>query len=527
MPRRLLAVPFADDPLARLADALLAELPGAADGDLSDALVLLPSSRACRDLEHALLEHSGRDALLLPRLLTDTQWADELAAGLGLDRRRRPARRPRSAACCWPAAWPPPPGWRAARPRPPAWPTPSWPSSMRCGSTAWTARLLDGRRPRAPAAPGPDRRRRGGGRGRRRASARCGPCTAATCPATASTAWPTWPPRWSGAKACRRCDRRWRWWPASGGWSPCARRCWTPPSTWAAPTCWWCPTAAAPLDRRLAATWGAADEALDPLAPTRRLLAALGAPAAPPPAADPPLGARLAALDVAGVLPPDPGPRLLVAEDPEHEATAVAGLVARHLQDHGAPARGITVAVNDPALAARITARLRDAGLDADNTVGEPLSALPAGLLLRFMLRAALTDLRAEPLLEVLGHPYTRLTVDETGAGTWALRLERMVRRETGPQTGLAGLHRRARDHDAAALALFKRQQPGMDRFVARVAEAFAPLLGDGRRPSPVLDRAAGRRRIDLGRPGTGASPGRASRVDRPDRPGRPAGGAA
>ncbi|MBE0566057.1 MAG: hypothetical protein IH621_08880, partial [Krumholzibacteria bacterium] len=85
MTRQVLTVPFAADLLAHVAGELLAALPGAADGDLADALVLLPSARACRDLEHRLLERSGREALLLPRLLTDTQWADELAAGLGLD----------------------------------------------------------------------------------------------------------------------------------------------------------------------------------------------------------------------------------------------------------------------------------------------------------------------------------------------------------------------------------------------------------------------------------------------------------
>ena len=122
-------------------------------------------------------------------------------------------------------------------------------------------------------------------------------------------------------------------------------------------------------------------------------------------------------------------------------------------------------------------------------------SALPAGLLIRFLLRAAQTDLRAEPLLEVLGHPYTDLRHGELATGTWALRLERLFRRETGPQAGLAGLHRRAQDRDAATLALFQRQLPGMEQFVAKVAESFAPLLkmADGRaRPWTELLEATG-----------------------------------
>jgi len=241
------------------------------------------------------------------------------------------------------------------------------------------------------------------------------------------------------------------------------------------------PGAAGALDDRFCATWGGAEAAVDPLAATRRLLTALGKEAPEPSVDDPPLGERLNAIDAGEITSP---PRLVRAEDPEAEAVAVAGLVVAHFQGReGASGDVITIAVNDPRLAARIIARLRDAGLDADNTVGEPLGALPAGLLLRFLLRAALTDLRAEPLMEVLGHPYTRITAGDTGSGTWALRLERMFRRETGPQSGLAGLHRRARDRDAAALALFARQVSGMQDFVATVAESFAPLLELARGP--------------------------------------------
>ncbi|RKZ13001.1 hypothetical protein DRQ50_11120, partial [bacterium] len=85
MSRHQMPVPFADDLLVRVAGLLLAELPGADQGDLAEALVLLPSARACRDLGHHLLEQSGRDALLLPRIVTDSQWADERGSALGLD----------------------------------------------------------------------------------------------------------------------------------------------------------------------------------------------------------------------------------------------------------------------------------------------------------------------------------------------------------------------------------------------------------------------------------------------------------
>ena len=44
---------------------------------------MLPSSRACKTLGRILLEESGCKSLLLPRILTDEQWAGEAALGLG------------------------------------------------------------------------------------------------------------------------------------------------------------------------------------------------------------------------------------------------------------------------------------------------------------------------------------------------------------------------------------------------------------------------------------------------------------
>jgi len=89
-------ISFAADTLEVLARDLLSDLPDAARGDLSSALVLLPSSRACRSLSQILLDVSGRSTLLLPRLQTVNQWAAEWSVALGLaeyagpDERLRP-----------------------------------------------------------------------------------------------------------------------------------------------------------------------------------------------------------------------------------------------------------------------------------------------------------------------------------------------------------------------------------------------------------------------------------------------------
>jgi len=480
MTPRTLTVPFADDLLAAAADLLLSALPGAADGDLTDALVLLPSSRVCRDLQQRLLERSGRDALLLPRILTDGQWAEEMAAVMGLGDDDLPDDRVRPLLL-----------------------------ARRLATVDW----LDGG---PSAAPGlaeafvaffdEVRRHRRDGLVLRAGDLEpllvmAGEAEAEAVEREVARIREVWELYRRDVPA-DTVDRQARVTTAlAEGRGPASVR----PALVVVAGFGHIdplradllraaldlgqdhrvlvPAAATPLSQRFVATWGGAEAEVDPLAPTRRLVAALGGDpdgAAPD---DAPLGARLAALAASGVAAPAPGPRLIEAEDPEQEAVAVAGLVAAHLQSRGLPEGGLTIATNDPGLAARITARLRDAGLDADNTVGEPLAALPSGLLLRHLLRAALTGLRAEPLLETLTHPYTRIAVGEAGAGSWALRLERMFRRETGPQAGLAALHRRAEQRDAAATALFGRQLPGMQAYVGRIVEVFAPLLAvaDGR----------------------------------------------
>ena len=482
MPRQLLPVSFADDLLVRVAELLLRELPGAGDGDLADALVLLPSARACRDLGQHLLDLSGRDALLLPRIVTDSQWTDERAAALGLDDADLPDDRIRA---------------------------------VLLGHGLHGATWLEGGDAAAPGLADAfvtffDEVRRHHLAHRVLETGDVGPLVELARSADAETV----------AAEVARIREVWRLYreavprdrldrtletitalaagrglppvrPALavvagfGRVDPLRARLLAAALDHGRNQLLLVPEPSAPLDRRLLATWGAEERATDPAAATRQLLERLGEAEvdAPDPRRLPPLGERLDALQDEAADLQGSGPVLVLAENPEDEARAVTDRIVTWLMAHGAPDRNVTVATNDPQLAARVTAQLREAGLDADNTVGEPLAALPAGLLLRFLLRAALTDLRAEPLLEVLGHPYTRLTVGDGGTGTWALRLERMFRRETGPQSGLAGLHRRAQERDAAALALFQRQGAGMDGFVALVAEAFAPLLAcaDGR----------------------------------------------
>ncbi len=473
-------IPFADDLIDAVAAAVEA-LPGGPDAR-PDVLVLLPSQRACRQLGHRLLERAGGRPQLLPRCLTPQQWEEHLAAGWGLDldpqapqlpddRFRAQILAPLLHELDWPQGAPPAgPGLAAEyiaffdelR-------------RQRVDGQMLQARDLEPVLQRLPAAEADIVRdelerarlvwrlyRRAVPRDRVDAAGELADRIAAGQPLPAP------PPRAVLVAGLGRAD---------------AVRAIVLRATLAhgRQGLLMLPSAEHPLDHRLCATWGRDEAATDPLAATRRLRRRLlgdDEPVAAGP--DAPLMRRLASSPT---LDASAAPGQLVADTPEAEAAAVAEHVAAWLETHGAPPRGIIVATADPELAARVKERLADVGLDSDNTVGRPLAAWPAGLLLRFLLRAALTDLRAEPLLEVLTNPYASLAGPDGKTGVWALRLERMFRREAAPQSGLVGLLRKAAEHDEAATAVLGRQTDGMLEYVRDIEQAFAPLLAvsDGR----------------------------------------------
>ncbi len=81
---QVLTLPLTASPLEAVAAELCRVVPGAPAGDFTAALVLLPSTRACRTLGQLLFERSGLPAVLLPRILTPAQLAIEALTALGL-----------------------------------------------------------------------------------------------------------------------------------------------------------------------------------------------------------------------------------------------------------------------------------------------------------------------------------------------------------------------------------------------------------------------------------------------------------
>ncbi len=238
------------------------------------------------------------------------------------------------------------------------------------------------------------------------------------------------------------------------------------------------PETTLPLSRFFVSTWESSGE-LDPLAPAR-LVSALVAPGVDPDPKPEPrrtLVEKVAELEQAqGNIQPDGPLELLACRISEEESRVVANRVVEILQKPGGNLLKTAVVTNDPVLAARIVAQLRDAGVDTDQTLGAPLSSLPAGLLLRFLLRTALTDFRAENLLEVVTHPFVKPGAERKKVQTRNLRLEKMLRRNEGGQPGAKGLVQLAQKQDEAARNLYNNDKPDMAEYVGVLLDAFAPL---------------------------------------------------
>ena len=486
MATQVVRVSFAEDLLSRLAQDLLTGLTESASGDLSSGLVLLPSSRACQTLGHRLLETSVRDALLLPRIYTASQWEALLATGLGLTDQGLPDDRFRTLALAHELVKV---SWLSGR-------SESAPGLAQEFLAFFDEVRLHGKQevlldaadsasaihwtdPGEAEALGLDlARAQEVWRLYRQAVPRdrTDHLVGLAAAVEISAALSFLQPELVMVAGFGRIDpARARLLRAALGSSEAARL--------------YLPAADSPLSRLFLATWGAGENPTHPLAPARHVAAALlDEPGQEDSAAESkPLRQRLVSLDPPDALLAPSGPLdLQPCIDPEGQARLITQRVVEMLQGNDGASSRIAIATPNPRLARRICGHLRNAGIDFDETHGQPLAAQPAGLLLRFILRAALTGLRAEALLEVLTHPYVELSLKRGSHAVGTLRLEGMFRSHDGPQSGLGGLLLKAQDRDDASHRLFNQQGEWMVEFVGAIAEAFAPLanLGHDRRLS-------------------------------------------
>jgi ATP-dependent helicase/nuclease subunit B len=471
---------FGDHLLETMATDLLSEASHSAPFDLSDCLVLLPSARACRSLGHALLEKCGLDALLLPRTVTLDQLTEERAAALGLATRPCPEdslRQIRLAHALEDLAW--------LRERPESAPglarefltffdearLAGCPELLE-GGEGVTERVLATSHPAAAEVHEQDLQR----------VAEVWQLYRQLIPWDAvdikvAVASPV-----TGGPAIRQL--------LVGGFGKLEvvqARLIQQLMGSAAHVHLYDLEGDSNLARFYLATWGEGQRHLDPLAASGQVLARLAGLALAEirpanPTADGTLQQRLAgAGDMSRWWAPLGPLELAACSDPEQESRLVAHHVVRILSEPAGVEQRTAVVTNDPDLAERITAQLRDAGIDVDNTLGRPLSAQPAGLLLRFILRAVLTGLRPEALLEVLTHPYAGDGEKPARRESCLLRLENDLRRRQLPPSGPDELLAMARHRDEAATTLTGNVSSEMEDFTASFLAGFAPLLDLGR----------------------------------------------
>ena len=490
MPFATCQVDFQESLLSRLARDLLDILPNAAQGDLSDALVILPSARACRTLGHVLLEESGRQALLLPRSVTPAQLLQEEAAALGLDRDSLPDDTTCPLVLAHLLEKLP---WLSERPE-------NAPGLAREFLAFFNEARLHGRADLLAGEAALEKVLSAGSPGEAEVLAsdvrRLGEVWRLyrqTVPrdridllletAESAAARPRPPLELVAVAGFSRLD-------------PPTAALIRAQAAGAGKARLYLPAAGSLLARFFTATWPpdsrkAEGRGLDPLAPGllagRQLVpeGELAEPGLQVPSAGT-LRERLDELgDLTGLWSPGGPLELAACPDQERESLLIADRVVRIMQETEGR-QSVAVVTNDPVLAARITAQLRDTGIDVDDTLGSPLAALPAGLLLRFILRTAVSGLRADSLLEVLTHPDTGLGRDQGRREILNLNLERMVRRHEAVPAGPAELLDLARRRDEAAGRVAGAPVDEMTGFVQATVEAFAPLLDLARGEHPV-----------------------------------------
>ncbi|PTQ07403.1 double-strand break repair protein AddB [Sphingomonas oleivorans] len=162
------------------------------------------------------------------------------------------------------------------------------------------------------------------------------------------------------------------------------------------------------------------------------------------------------------------GVRALELAAPAEEAQAIAIAMREVLET---PGRTAALVTPDRALAGRVVAHLARWGVEADDSAGRPLSAMPPGTLLLAIAEAAAEGFAPVPLLALLKHPLVRAGEGRLAWLDGARRLDCALRGPR-PDAGLDGVTRHLLGGEG-------RQQ--RDRLAAldwwkEVAELLRPL---------------------------------------------------
>jgi len=207
-----------------------------------------------------------------------------------------------------------------------------------------------------------------------------------------------------------------------------------------------------------------------------------------PPAVDRTLLLREAlrpAHAIAAPVVPDRGAfadlRWIESASPQEEAVTIAVVLREALET---PGRTAALVTPDRALARRVAAELKRWNVAVDDSGGTPLAATRPGVFLRLIAEVAVSAVAPIPLLALLKHP---LAAGGMASGTFRARaraLERAALRGSRPAPGFAGLRA------AVAVVASKNRDLALPGFVDALAAAFAPLAEALSAPQTMLASA-------------------------------------
>lgn len=160
------------------------------------------------------------------------------------------------------------------------------------------------------------------------------------------------------------------------------------------------------------------------------------------------------------------GIRLAELSDPAAEAQAIALALREALETPGKTAALITP---DRQLAGRVSALLARWGIEADDSAGRALSAMPVGTLLLAIAEAAAEELAPGTLLALLKHPLIGGEGEDRLTWLEAVRQLDLKLRGPRPAAGLAGL-----DAHFDALLAWRRVRPKIEAIDGRLREPIS-----------------------------------------------------
>jgi ATP-dependent helicase/nuclease subunit B len=193
------------------------------------------------------------------------------------------------------------------------------------------------------------------------------------------------------------------------------------------------------------------------------------------------------------------GVSVVEAQDPREEALAIALILRDALERPGERAALVTP---DRDLARRVAAELERFGVSVDDSAGTPLSETGMGRLARLVTAAAASELAPVTLFALLSHPRAALGLAPQAKAEALAALELAVLRGPRPSAGAAGLlaaldafdRNTLHPRDPRRRVSAPRRAKAQD-LARRLADALAPLLAFAdRRPHPFADLVAAHR---------------------------------